>query len=346
LLFLLYAESRNLLPIEEDGYYRVSLKKLKEDIYRDLSTIGLDKIGKRSYAYWARLEGLFDIIAKGDPALNVPIYNGGLFENNPPIPSLEKGDKGGIDSFLSLHKMPDSYLAEAMELLTVEQEGEHAPNTISFVDYSSLNVRHLGDIYEGLLEFHVEIADEEMVEVKEKGKFIWKKTSEIEAGAKTSKRKAKGEIYIENSKHERKATGSYYTPHYIVEYIVKNTVGPVLDEKIGKAKEILNELDSIYEKQRKELKRDKDWKYYEHPGEPKGKHIDEIIKKENEVFETLFDIKVLDPAMGSGHFLVHTVDSISEKIIPFLADFPENPVIRRIQGLKQEIIAEIKRQGV
>ena len=35
LLFLLYAESRNLLPIEEDGYYRVSLKKLKEDIYRE-----------------------------------------------------------------------------------------------------------------------------------------------------------------------------------------------------------------------------------------------------------------------------------------------------------------------
>lgn len=346
LLFLLYAESRNLLPIEEDGYYRVSLKKLKEDIYRDLSAIGLDKIGKRSYAYWARLEGLFDIIAKGDPALNVPIYNGGLFENNSPAPSLEKGGKGGIDSFLSIHKMPDSYLAEAVELLTVEQEGEHAPNTISFIDYSSLNVRHLGDVYEGLLEFHVEIAVEEMVEVKEKGKFIWKKASEIEAGAKTSRRKAKGEIYIENSKHERKATGSYYTPHYIVEYIVKNTVGPVLDEKIGKAKETLNELDSLYEKQRKELKRDKDWKHYEHPGEPKGKHIDEIIKKENEVFETLFDIKVLDPAMGSGHFLVHTVDSISEKIIPFLADFPENPVIRRIQGLKQEIIAEINRQGV
>ncbi len=346
LLFLLYAESRNLLPIEEDGYYRVSLKKLKEDIYRDLSITGLDKMGKRSYAYWARLEGLFDIAAKGDPALNVPIYNGGLFENNPSIPPLEKGGKGGFDSFLSLHKMPDYHLAQAIEDLTVDQTVDNNILRTPFIDYSSLNVRHLGDIYEGLLEFHIEIADEKMVEVKEKGKFIWKRTAEVEAGAKTSKRKANGDVYIENSKHERKATGSYYTPHYIVEYIVKNTVGPALDEKIAKAKEMLNKLDFLYEKQRRELKKQNDWRHYEHPGEPKGKHIDEIIQKEKDVFETLFDIKVLDPAMGSGHFLVHTVDFISDKIISFLADYPENPVIRRIQGLKQEIITEIERQGV
>lgn len=120
LLFLLYAESRNLLPVVEDTYKKVSLLKLKQDIYNDLSTFGLDKLSRRSYSYWSRLESLFDIIARGDSTLNVPIYNGGLFETQK-------------DSFISVHKMPDPFLAEAIELLTVDHEGEHRSDTIPFL---------------------------------------------------------------------------------------------------------------------------------------------------------------------------------------------------------------------
>jgi len=330
---LLYAESRNLLPVEEEGYYNVSLTKLKKDIYSDLNSLGLDKMSKKSYVYWARLERLFNIIAEGEPDLNVPVYNGGLFET----------PEG---SFLSNHKMPDPFLAEAIELLTIDHEDEYSPGIIPFIDYSSLSVRHLGDIYEGLLEFHLQISEEEVVEVKEKGKSVWKKASEVKEGTRTYRRKKKGEVYIENSKHERKATGSYYTPHYIVEYIVKNTVGPVLEERLKRAEEILSELEKLYQKQRRQLKKPQDWKHWEHPGEPKGKYMVEILQKEREVFETLFDIKVLDPAMGSGHFLVHTVDFISDKIISFLANYPENPVIRRIHEMRGEILADLKRQGV
>lgn len=322
LLFLLYAESRNLLPTEEDGYFRVSLKKLKEDIYKDLSAIGFNRMSKRSYGYWARLASLFDIIAKGDPALNVPIYNGGLFETSD-------------SSFLSVHKMPDPFLAEAIEHLTIDREGDYRPGTIPFIDYSSLSVRHLGDIYEGLLEFHVQIADAETVEVKEKGKSLWKKVSEVETGTKTYRKKAEGEVYIENSKHERKATGSYYTPHYIVEYIVKNTVGSVLEERLETAKKLLSELENANKALKRQTSTDGIRGY-------KNK----IKGLEDSIFNTIFDIKVLDPAMGSGHFLVHTVDFISDRIITFLADYPDNPVIRKIDEMRNEILKEIERQGV
>ena len=40
-----------------------------------------------------------------------------------------------------------------------------------------------------------------------------------------------GEIYLVTDKGERKATGSYYTPDYIVKYIVKNTIEPVIEKK-------------------------------------------------------------------------------------------------------------------
>jgi hypothetical protein len=333
LLFLLYAESRDLLPISENGYLNVSFKKIKEDIFDDIKKLGTDKISKKSYSYWARIDGLSHIIAEGDSAINVPIYNGGLFETLP-------------DSFLSKHKVADCFFAEAIELLTVDHEGDYPPEIKPFIDYSSLNVRHLGDIYEGLLEFHIQIADEETVEVKEKGKSIWKKKSEIKKSAKTYRRKLKDEVYIENIKHDRRATGSYYTPHYVVEYIVSNAVDPIIEERLKIADNLLKDLEGLYDKQRRQLKKPKEWKHWEHPGEPKGRHIEEIIEKEKEVFETLFDIKVLDPAMGSGHFIVHAVDFITDKIVSFLADFPENPVIRKIEELRHEIIEEIKRQGV
>jgi type I restriction-modification system DNA methylase subunit len=59
-------------------------------------------------------------------------------------------------------------------------------------------VRHLGTIYENLLEFSL-VTNEE----SDKGILPLK---------------------IVNDKGERKATGSYYTPDYIVEYIVQQTV--------------------------------------------------------------------------------------------------------------------------
>jgi Alw26I/Eco31I/Esp3I family type II restriction m6 adenine DNA methyltransferase len=323
LLFILYAESRNLLPVGEDGYYKVSLTKLKKDINQDLKTLGHGKMSKRSYVYWARLHGLFDIIAKGEPSLNVPIYNGGLFETP-------------ADSFLAIHKMPDPFIADAIEQLTVDHEGDYKLGDVPFIDYSSLSVRHLGDVYEGLLEFHIQIAEEETVEVKDKGKAFWKKLSEVKTGAKTYRVKNKGEVYIENSKHERKATGSFYTPHFSVEYIVGNTVGPVLDEKLKIADGLLSQFAGIQKKAlNNQLSVDSIRGY-------KAK----IKELEDEIFNTIFGIKVLDPAMGSGHFLVYTVDYISDRIIAFLADYPENPVIKKIEELKGEILSEIKRQGV
>lgn len=315
MLFLLYAESRDLLPLDEGGYRNVSLSKLRNDIDHDIKTSGIEKMSKRSYVYWARLEGLADIIAKGDPGLNVPVYNGGLFERPK-------------DGFLSSNKIADPFLAEAIELLTVDSEG-------GYIDYSSLSVRHLGDIYEGLLEFHVQVADEETCEIKEKGKSLWKKATEIKKGDRLISRKQKGEVYIENSKHERKATGSYYTPHYIVEYIVKNAVGPVLEKRLETASNLLSKIAALSKSRKRQA--------FHGATSIIRNQINDLGK---ELFDTIFDIKVLDPAMGSGHFLVHAVDYISDRIITFLADYPDNSVVRKIDQLRQEIIDSLNDQKV
>jgi len=44
----------------------------------------------------------------------------------------------GCHSANGFHKLPDPFLADAIELLTVDHEGLHAPEAPAFIDYSSL----------------------------------------------------------------------------------------------------------------------------------------------------------------------------------------------------------------
>src|SRR6185295_8413326 len=114
------------------------------------------------------------------------------------------------------------------------------------IDYKSLGVRHLGSSYDGLLEFKVRIAPEKLAVVREKGREVYtqlKGLSEKDReGAERQQRVVKkGEVYLENDKRERKATGSYYTPDFIVKYIVEHAVGPILHEKFEKMRPRLRE---------------------------------------------------------------------------------------------------------
>ena len=93
LLFLLYAESRGLLPVKEErGYWEKSFTKLKEDIAEKAGAIADEARTRLRKAYGAsalgtglydRLLDLFSVIDRGSRDLNVPLYNGGLFITQP-----------------------------------------------------------------------------------------------------------------------------------------------------------------------------------------------------------------------------------------------------------------------
>jgi len=50
--------------------------------------------------------------------------------------------------------------------------------------------------------------------------------------------------------------------------------------------------------------------------------------------------------MGSGHFLVETVDFISDHIIKFLTEHPDNPVLEEIENLRGTILIDLKKKGI
>src|SRR6266496_1216843 len=233
LLFLLYAESRDLLPVREvRGYHEKSLEKLKRQVAEKAGNIVDQAPGKLKAAYsdlstifYDRLQELFNAVDKGDAALNVPVYNGGLFMTQPdPADTSPEAD---IARFLSTCKMPDRELALGLDLMARDLDEKR--HDLAFIDYKSLGVRQLGSIYEGLLEFKLRIAPTEMAVVKGKkteevipySEALQKKVPIIREGRgkddrdKTLPRSA---AYLENDRRERKASGSYYTPDYIVKY--------------------------------------------------------------------------------------------------------------------------------
>lgn len=348
LLFLLYAESRDLLPVREvRGYYEKSLARLKKEIAEAAGSLE-DEIETKlkkamdgdSMVLYQRLNELFAIIDTGSVDLNVPFYNGGLFATSPS--DDDDSDEAETARFLRDHAVPDQHLAAAIDLLSREDDPRLGR---IFIDYKSLGVRHLGSIYEGLLEFRIRFATERLGIVREKSRDVYTPWRELD-----EKRKAKlerdgrfvkrGQMYLENDKHERKATGSYYTPDYIVKYIVERAVGPVVKEKL--------------EGLRPRFRDAQRWRTMAlAQSRAKGETVDRnydygptVERAWSQLIDDAFGIKVLDPAMGSGHFLVEAVDFITDHVLDFLNAFPWNPVTAHLRYTREQILKSMEEQKV
>jgi len=361
LLFLLNAESRQLLPLDNPGYRERSLRALMERIWEEREQ---PRDPSHDFEYWTHLERLFHMMDEGAPTFNLPKYNGGLFKRpNPGTPLEELREEEIGPWFLETHKLSDPYLRDVIERLTFDPEAP--PGARAFIDYSSLGVRHLGEIYEGLLEFKIEIAEDEPVcAVGSRSQSKWKKQSEVEPGETVHVTKEIGHPYITNDKGERKATGSYYTPHYIVEYIVEHTIGPQLkrfeqekewyDRILGPDTDLQALYQEIMEKtvssedERERL--DTLWRACRNDEERRDfllRHLDpEWGYHQFDPATRALELKVLDPAMGSGHFLVHAVDVIADRVADFLHKYPESPVSEQLERLRESILRNVREQGV
>jgi hypothetical protein len=357
LLFLLYAESRDLLPVHAREYRTASLQMLKGEIQQKAGTISeanasaaetsqerKSKIeqafSSSDFGLWHRLKAIFTVVDQGSEELNVPRYNGGLFHSQ--RDSRDHSPEAEAARFLERERIPDRYLALALDLLARDVDAKS--KALVFIDYKSLGVRQLGSIYEGLLEFRLKIAKEKLAIVKEKGREVYSPFKEL--GEREKKRAEaqdafvpRGRAYLENDKRERKATGSYYTPDHIVKYIVEHAVGPVLKEKFDALRPRLRQA----QQERREFFKQQA-EFTRRNMKPKPAEQADLIGRE--LVDELFNVKVLDPAMGSGHFLVETVDSITDKILEFLNAFPWNPVLVHLERMRATIQEQMDEQNI
>ncbi len=295
-LFLFYAEARRLLPSDPE----------KADLYQRHSIQALCKEARKfrwgerrdtdQYDLWKHLKGLINAVNDGDSEYGIMGYNGGLFDDEE-------------ERFLGQHQLRNDFVCRALYLLAFvepynnELDGEYA------IPYEDLEVRHLGELYENILEYTVMLADADRIRRRTK------KGVEILLASQTTKKQGdtlikKGDVYFGESALERKQTGSYYTPESLVRFLNEKTIIQPLREKFEQ--DYRQRFDELLEQARKG----------HDVGTRRGAAQAASAMVERFVEEVVQEFKVCDPAMGSGHFLVDAANQMAGLVVALLEEVP------------------------
>lgn len=210
LLFVAYAEDKELLPYHSNEAYRHrSLKdkalELREIVVKHgVSEVDAGAPFDSGFAQWEEVERLFDAVNNGNKEWGVPKYNGGLFSTDPGVSK--------IGAQLSEVRINNKGFAPILSKLLLDQ----TPEGPGPVDFRSLGVREFGTIYEGLLENELSIAEDDLT--------IGKNGDYKPAGKKDEVVVQTGRPYLHNKSGARKASGSYFTKSFAVEHLLDHAL--------------------------------------------------------------------------------------------------------------------------
>lgn len=273
LLFVLYAESRDLLPIAESLVYRdtYSFEHLRDIADRDLPDADQDRTYfmdtlriLMSMLYHGFPDGEpFREHVSGETGFVIPPYNGQLF--SPKRTAL-----------LDQCRITDRYMHTVIREMSLSRPRRRADRRERF-SYADLGVDQLGSIYEGLLVYEPAIAEEDIVLANVGNDERWVTFDQAEEYAlEWSEQRHRGSFYLRLWGGRRKSSASYYTPQEITSFLVKEALEPLVEPII----EGCSERDTN----------------------------DRPLRKPDEILE----LRVCDPAMGSGAFLIQACRYLAE----------------------------------
>ena len=137
------------------------------------------------------------------------------------------------------------------------------------------------------------------------------------------------EVAVRLNVFARRDSGSYYTPDALVGLIVDETVGPLIDARRAAFDE---QAQALARRRRRQADR-----------------LDEL--RRFDPAERILDLKVCDPAMGSGHFLVGLVDYLADRVIAAMAEAEAaldgyvSPLAERIDDVRRTILRNAETFG-
>jgi len=212
LLFIAYAEDRDLLPYMHNESYRKRSLKEKACELADAVTNQI-KIADGA-SHWQETVHLFEAVSQGNTEWGVPAYGGALFSSDESI--------SHIGAELARIILPNQCFETALRYLLVTQTAEER---LGPVDFRSLGVREFGTIYEGLLESGLARAESDLVL-----KTI--KKNDVYVPAKKGQKPTikAGEVYLHNQSGARKSSGSYYTKSFAVDHLLDGSLKPALKD--------------------------------------------------------------------------------------------------------------------
>lgn len=282
LLFVVYFEDKNRELLASHPFYpQYSLQAL----YLRLRQAGPER-GQLHDGVFA-LKQLFEMLDRGAEDIDIPLFNGGLF------------DPARAPLLLTPKIFDNATLLEILEKLLFRT---HRGNTLFDTrrDFKNMSVTHLGRIYEGLLEFRFERALEtatylEYESSATRGKSVEAYFDAYDAAGVRQQKGFKalrefsvkqGDVYLKSANNSRKTSASYYTPTSLSERLVKAGIDQALAS--GRA---------------------------------------------------LAELKILDNACGSGHFLVQALDYLTDLALRSLE--ADADLARLVQDERGKIAAQL-----
>ena len=259
LLFVVYFEDKNHELLARHPFYkRFSLSH----IFHSLPSPTDPRRALHDGVY--ALKQLFEMLDEGAEDIDIPLFNGGLFDPQRAPLLLRPKIFDNATLRLILEK-----------LLYKTDRGTTLFDTRR--DFKNMSVTHLGRIYEGLLEFRFERALETAVYLEYETSATRGKSIEAyfdaydtalirkEKGFRALRELTvkKGDVYLKSASNSRKTSASYYTPASLSQPLVKAAV-------------------------------------------------DQALAQAGNQGRALMDLKILDNACGSGHFLVETLGYLTD----------------------------------
>ena len=356
LVFLLYAEERGMLP--EDGTFlrHYSLTGLYQRLRED-AALHPDTMDQR-FGAWAQLLVLFRLVHDGarphrtGGAVTLPERRGALFDPDR-YPFLEgrltRAGTRQIGERVRPPHVSDGAVYRVLEKLLV-LDGER-------LSYRTLDVEQIGSVYETIMGFRMEVATGRSIAIKPAKKLGAPSTVDLDAllaqspggrarwlqtradrnltdtvakGLRTAEtvddlhaaldrvldKDATPDLVppgalVLQPNEERRRSGSHYTPRELTEPIVRHTLAPLF-ERLRREASPPESADSRPAPASATPG---------HEGLPSAPGATAVRP------EQILNLKVCDPAMGSGAFLVETCRQLADALIEAWGAHGEMPAI-------------------
>lgn len=168
LVVIFFAESRRMLPVDIQAYNdSYGLEGLYEELKKACVHESRNEL-KNHYEAWRRILSLFKLVysGSGHKLINLQAYGGELFKN---------GDINSEDDILKIlsvfeheeYKLNDYQVLEIIEKLKVGKvkvrEGKRNIWVNGPVDFSQIRTEYIGIMYEGLLDYSLNKANDTMI---------------------------------------------------------------------------------------------------------------------------------------------------------------------------------------
>ena len=331
LVFLLYAEERGVLPENETFVRHYSLAGLYQRLRED-AALHPDTMDQR-FGAWAQLLVLFRLIHDGardyrtGGAVSLPERRGALFDPDR-FPFLEGRRAGaGAGARQRIERIRPPLIADGAVYRVLEKllvlDGER-------ISYRTLDVEQIGSVYETIMGFRMEIATGRSVAIKPAKKLGAPSTVDLDA------------LLVQGTGHRAKWLQPR-TDRNLTDTVAKGLRAAETVEDLHAALDRVLDKDATPDlvpagalvlQPNEERRRSGSHYTPRELTEPIVRHtlapILERLRGEDGRAPTpaqILDIKVCDPAMGSGAFLVETCRQLADALIDAWGAHGEMPDI-------------------